>query len=162
MQLEKIGFGGGCHWCTEAVFDALHGVETVEQGFVRSRPPNDTWSEAVVVRFDPMAISLDVLIAIHVETHSAFSRHSMRHKYRSAVYAVAVGQAAFARTVLADITNDAGQTPITEILELTTFKPSDKRFHNYYATDPSRPFCKTYISPKLAHLRAAHAKHVRD
>ncbi|MEO0545537.1 MAG: peptide-methionine (S)-S-oxide reductase [Pseudomonadota bacterium] len=161
VELKKIGFGGGCHWCTEAVFDALNGVMAVEQGFVRSRPPNDTWSEAVVVHFDPMMISLGVLVAIHVETHSAFSNHSMRHKYRSAVYTVEKEQAAYARSALARITNDVGQAPVTKVLELVAFKPSDTRFHDYYATNPDRPFCKVYISPKLAHLRAAHGKRLK-
>ena len=47
--MKKIGFGGGCHWCTEAIFQALNGVESVEQGWISSLNPYDTFSEAVIV-----------------------------------------------------------------------------------------------------------------
>ncbi|MGJ8671076.1 MAG: peptide-methionine (S)-S-oxide reductase, partial [Oceanococcus sp.] len=47
MNHARIGFGGGCHWCTEAVFNALRGVEQVSQGFIKSDPPHDSFSEAV-------------------------------------------------------------------------------------------------------------------
>lgn len=86
MTVKKAGFGGGCHWCTEAVFAALKGVVSVEQGWISSDGQNDAFSEAVVVAFDPDRIGFDVLIAIHLYTHSATSAHSMRGKYRSAIY----------------------------------------------------------------------------
>ena len=52
-DVEQIGLGGGCHWCTEAVFQSLIGVQNVAQGFIKSLPPADTWSEAVIVNFEP-------------------------------------------------------------------------------------------------------------
>ena len=54
--MEKLAFGGGCHWCTEGVFQALRGVEKVDQGFVQSDAPADTWAEGVIVTFDPSVI----------------------------------------------------------------------------------------------------------
>jgi len=69
--MDKIGFGGGCHWCTEAVFQKLRGVASVEQGFIRSRPPYETFSEAVIVSFDAAQISLSVLTEIHLRTHAS-------------------------------------------------------------------------------------------
>ena len=90
--IRKIGFGGGCHWCTEAVFQSLKGIETVEQGFIRSDAPADTWSEAVIVHYDPAEIDLAVLMEVHLRTHAATKDHSMRSKYRSAVYTFDGGQ----------------------------------------------------------------------
>ncbi|MBO6639652.1 MAG: peptide-methionine (S)-S-oxide reductase [Roseitalea sp.] len=81
----RIGFGGGCHWCTEAVFQALRGVTRVEQGFVRSEPPFDAWSEAVIVTFDPASIDLATLTEVHLRTHASTAAHAMRGEYRSAV-----------------------------------------------------------------------------
>lgn len=86
MPLQKIGLGGGCHWCTEAYFLSLKGVEKVEQGWIASTPPNDAFSEAVLVHYDPSQIPLPVLIAIHLHTHAATKAHAFRSKYRSAVY----------------------------------------------------------------------------
>ena len=71
---EKIVFGGGCHRCTEAVFQALRGVKDVAQGFVSSTPPDNAWSEAVIVTLDPSLIDGATLIEIHLRTR--FSGHA--------------------------------------------------------------------------------------
>jgi peptide methionine sulfoxide reductase MsrA len=87
-EVHRVGFGGGCHWCTEAAFAALRGVIRVEQGFIRADAPDDNFSEAVLLTFRPEKISVGSLIEIHLRTHSSTSNHSMRRKYRSAVYAL--------------------------------------------------------------------------
>ncbi|MEM9546265.1 MAG: peptide-methionine (S)-S-oxide reductase [Bacteroidota bacterium] len=81
---QKVGFGGGCHWCTEAVFQSLNGVTEVEQGWIASKEA-PLLSEAVIVHYDEKIIDLTILIEIHLRTHSATSSHSMRSKYRSAI-----------------------------------------------------------------------------
>lgn len=151
--LQKIGFGGGCHWCTEAVFQALRGVARVDQGFIASAAPDEAWSEAVIVSFDPGEIGLDVLIDIHLRTHSSASDHQLRGKYRSAVYTFSGDQAALAARALDDARAEMRPPPITRALPFKAFKPSDPRFQNYYATRGDRPFCRTYIDPKLVLLR---------
>ena len=82
----KIGFGGGCHWCTEGVFQSIRGVTHVNQGWIQSNGTDDWFSEAVIVTFDPDEISQETLIEIHLLTHSSQTDHSMRSKYRSAIY----------------------------------------------------------------------------
>lgn len=82
----RIIFGGGCHWCTEAVFQSLKGVRTVEQGFISSYGGNDTFSEGVIVHYNAAVISPMDLTAIHLHTHQSTVDHSMRGKYRSAIY----------------------------------------------------------------------------
>lgn len=77
-KLKKIGFGGGCHWCTEAVFQSLKGVKSVQQGWIASKNEHFEFSEAVIVDFDPSSIPLKVLIEIHLHTHKSTSEHSMR------------------------------------------------------------------------------------
>ena len=159
--MELIGFGGGCHWCTEAVFQSLKGVCAVRQGFMRSDPPHDSWSEAVEVRFDPAQISFEDLLAVHLATHASTSEHKMRGKYRSAVYTFDPTQNA---SIEAELTRLRGETRtefVTQALLHRGFKSSGARFHNYYATDPTRPFCQTYIDPKLAKLRARFGQLLR-
>jgi peptide-methionine (S)-S-oxide reductase len=70
----------------EAVFQSLLGVIKVEQGYVESIGDNSSFSEAVIVYFNSDEISVKTLIEIHLQTHQSASNHSMRHKYRSAVY----------------------------------------------------------------------------
>ncbi|MEM9076169.1 MAG: peptide-methionine (S)-S-oxide reductase [Bacteroidota bacterium] len=79
--MDKIGLGGGCHWCTEAVFSSLNDVIRVEQGFISSNEES-AFSEAVIVHYDSNAISLKDLVGIHLYTHKSTSDHSMRAKYR--------------------------------------------------------------------------------
>jgi len=159
--LTRIGFGGGCHWCTEAVFQALRGVTQVDQGFCRSDPPFETWSEAVIAHFDPADISLDVLIAVHLRTHASTSPHKLRGKYRSAIYVFDEDQASAARAALEDETGSFDAPLVSQVLPLRGFKLSDPRFQNYYAARPDRPFCTTYIDPKLAKIRQRFSNFAR-
>ncbi len=161
VKSEKIGFGGGCHWCTEAVFQALIGVRNVEQGFIQSDPPNDTYSEAVIVNFDPKEIDLATLIEIHVRTHASTSRHKMRDKYRSAAYTFIEEQYERAQSELDHLRPQFDMPIITEVLRFAGFKPSDKRFRNYYRNNSAKPFCEAYIDPKLKLLRERFARAVR-
>ncbi|MET1414662.1 peptide-methionine (S)-S-oxide reductase [Roseibium sp. HPY-6] len=165
MTLEaevKIGLGGGCHWCTEAVFQAIAGISRVEQGFIRSDPPDNGWSEAVLVTFDPVAIPLESLIEIHLRTHSSTSHHKMRGKYRSAVYVYDAGTGVKVGRILRALQREFDDPLVTKVLTLAEFKSSDERFRNYYASGPDRPFCKTYIDPKLALLRKRYASALRE
>jgi peptide-methionine (S)-S-oxide reductase len=86
LKTDKIGLGGSCHWCTEAIFQSLKGVINVKQGWIKPDDNFSEFSEAVIVEFDPDLISLGNLIEIHLYTHSCTSDHAMRSKYRSAVY----------------------------------------------------------------------------
>lgn len=157
----KLGLGGGCHWCTEAVFQTLAGISNVEQGFVRSDPPNHAWSEAVLVTFDPVALPMEVLIEVHLRTHSATSHHKMRGKYRSAVYTYDAGTGVRVSQILHDLQKHFDEPLVTKVLTLSAFRASDERFQNYYLNGPERPFCKTYIDPKLSLLRRDYAANLR-
>ncbi len=154
----EIGFGGGCHWCTEAVFQTLRGVSEAAQGFMKSTPPDDSWSEAVLVEFDPAEISLTTLIDIHLRTHASTSAHKLRGKYRSAIYVFNDAQRTQADDILGLLQADFDSPLVTKVLSYEAFKPSDERFRNYYATNPDRPFCRTYIDPKLRRLREQFIK----
>lgn len=144
---SSIALGGGCHWCTEGVFVSLRGVVRVEQGWVASTPPNDAPSEAVIVHYDPSAISPEDLIAVHLETHASTKEHSMRRKYRSAVYWFDAGdEERFRDCVLR-------RPVVTQVLPFASFRPSLPKHRDYYRTDPNRPFCRRYITPKLDALR---------
>ncbi len=142
-----------------AVFAALRGVKTVEQGFIRSAPPAETWSEAVRVRFDPSLIDLATLIDVHVRTHSSTSNHTMRGKYRSAVYTRTPEQTDLASDALSALRPEFQDELVTQVLPLVDFKPSDEVFQNYYAKGPEKPFCRRYIDPKLTLIRQRFSDH---
>ena len=147
--IAKIGLGGGCHWCTEAIFQSLKGVHLVHQGFVSSTGKQSGWSEAVVVAYLPQEISLEDVIAVHLHTHKSTVAHSMRNKYRSAVYFFDVKDKQIIHHILKKLQADFTEKLIAQVLPFIAFKPSEKQYKDYYYSNPERPFCKTYISPKL-------------
>ncbi|TQK11216.1 peptide-methionine (S)-S-oxide reductase [Herbaspirillum sp. SJZ107] len=159
--MERIGFGGGCHWCTEAVFASLRGVTQVEQGFIRADAPDDDFSEAVVLTFDPEKISLGALIEIHLRTHSSTSNHAMRQKYRSAIYVMDEAQAEGSRRTFTEVGTGFDAPLVTRILPFRAFKASEERFQRYGEKNAGGPFCTAYIDPKLALLRKEFGRFLR-
>ncbi|WP_179343987.1 peptide-methionine (S)-S-oxide reductase [Winogradskyella ursingii] len=157
----KIALGGGCHWCTEAVFQSLYGVDRVEQGYIASIGEHQTFSEAVIVHFNTEIISLKSLIEIHLLTHNSTSNHSMRKKYRSAVYAFSKEQKAECERLLGNFQRDYNDQLITKVLTFSKFRASREDIQNYYLKDPEKPFCKSFISPKLEKLKDLHAEKLK-
>lgn len=153
MGVTSIGLGGGCHWCTEAVFVALRGVCRVDQGFIRAKTPDEGWSEAVVAHFDAEAIPIEALIEVHLRTHASTSNHKMRGKYRSAVYVRSDAQRKQAEAVLDGLQSGFDVPLVTRVLDFEGFKPSEVRFQDYHRKNRGGPFCTRYIDPKLDLLR---------
>tara|TARA_R110000850_G_scaffold174552_2_gene300129 strand:- start:1170 stop:1673 length:504 start_codon:yes stop_codon:yes gene_type:complete len=157
MEIETLGFGGGCHWCTEGVFQSLRGITSVEQGWISSSPPNNSFSEAVIVHFQPSVISLKDLIEIHLHTHSSTSNHAFRAKYRSAIYTNSTQQAEHSSEILRTLQPEFSESIITEVLPLKEFKMNTPEFLDYYYNNPNKPFCRSYIQPKLRLLMTKFA-----
>ena len=148
--MQKVGFGGGCHWCTEAIFDSLKGVSQVEQGWISSTHSNATTpSEAVIVHYDEILISLETLTEIHLHTHNATSTHSFRDKYRSSVYTFDEIQESKAQDVLKNMQKLFEKPLVTKVYPFGTFRLNDEQYLNYYKSNPEKPFCQVRIEPKL-------------
>lgn len=160
-MLHKIGFGGGCHWCTEAVFQSLKGVEKVEQGWISSSSPNDSFSEAVIVHFND-EINLDVLIEIHLLTHSSANNHRFRDKYRSAVYFFDQSDKSLIDEILLNKAKENNEIYITTSLPYVSFRENFESQLNYYLKNKEKPFCEIYISPKLSLLREKFTTRIRE
>ncbi|MFS4417920.1 peptide-methionine (S)-S-oxide reductase [Maribacter sp. 2307ULW6-5] len=159
MKTQKIALGGGCHWCTEAVFQSLNGVEKVEQGFVASVNGNEVFSEAVIVHFNQETIPLPVLVEIHLRTHSSTSNHAMRSKYRSAIYTFSEEQALQCRRVLQELQALFSEPLVTQVVPFSAFKASGEEVQHYYFSNPEKPFCQSFINPKLRLLLRQFAAH---
>ncbi|WGK64486.1 peptide-methionine (S)-S-oxide reductase [Croceiramulus getboli] len=158
-KLSVLGLGGGCHWCTEAFFQALVGIERVEQGFVASNSPHDSFSEAVLVHYNAQRIPEEVLLDIHLHTHQAEADHAFREKYRSAIYVPEGEDLAPYQRILSRLQQQFEQSLVTQVLPLVSFESSELRFQNYYRSNPERPFCQRYIEPKLQFIARSYARH---
>ncbi|GAA4112209.1 hypothetical protein GCM10022393_10480 [Aquimarina addita] len=161
MGIYKLGLGGGCHWCTEAVFQSLHGVLTVEQGYISSIDENISFSEAVIIHYEPSIIVLKDLIEIHLYTHQSTTNHKLRKRYRSAVYFFYEDQRQQSKEILQELQRDFDKKILTQVLPFKTFKSSRPELLDYYKTNPERPFCKSYIHPKLLMLREKYSEKLK-
>jgi peptide-methionine (S)-S-oxide reductase len=153
--MEKVALGGGCHWCTEAVFDSLEGVVKVDQGWVAAEEADaQSLSEAVVIYYDEEKIRLDKLIEIHLLTHNATVNHSMRQKYRSAVYVFSQEQKEKALKILQKKAALFEAKIITKVYIFAHFKRNEQKYLSYYKKNRDKPFCQKYIEPKLQKLKS--------
>ncbi|MDP5077250.1 MAG: peptide-methionine (S)-S-oxide reductase, partial [Nonlabens sp.] len=112
---HKLGLGGGCHWCTEAVMQVVPGIIQVDQGYIASVTPHERFSEAVLVSYSNDA-DLELLIDIHLETHASTVNHSRRDDYRSAIYCMDNAQIDAIRVVLSSLSRKRNKQYITAIL----------------------------------------------
>ena len=160
ISRAQIGFGGSCHWCTEAIFLSLKGVSIVQQGWIASNGINTSFSEGVIVVYDAEVISLQTLIEIHLHTHSCTSDHSMRSKYRSAVYTFDEEQREIALTKIESLQKEFPDSIITQVLTCIEFKLNTEDFLNYYFSRPEKPFCENIVNPKLRLLMKQFAGEV--
>lgn len=154
-MIFKLGLGGGCHWCTEAVFQAVPAVDRVEQGYISSVAPYDHKSEGVLIHFTDIN-SLEKIIDIHLQTHASTKQHSRREEYRSAIYYFDPEMKSRVETVLNSLSRKRNnknrkqnENYITQTLPFVSFEASWDDIQNYYKTRPDAPFCKRYIEPKL-------------
>ncbi|KZX00983.1 peptide methionine sulfoxide reductase [Pseudoalteromonas luteoviolacea] len=150
--ITRIGLGGSCYWCTEAIFNTLNGVLKVSQGWVNSFGEQSWFSEGILIEFDDDIITLYDLIEIHLHTHSSTSNHSRRDKYRSAIYCFDEHQKQSTVEYLELLGQGFNNPVITQALMFNEFKASKEHYQNYFYTEPSRPFCKNVITPKLKKL----------
>ena len=112
----------------------------------------------MIVTFDPTVIGLTTLSEVHLRTHSAKRARSLQSKYRSAIYIFEESQRHEAEQAIARLGEETGEAVHTLVLSFVGFRASDARYQNYYRTDPSRPFCQSYIDPKLAYIRQHYSK----
>lgn len=157
-EVRKIRLGGGCHWCTEAVFQAVAGVIQVEQGYIASDAPADALSEAVIVHYLPKKVNLERLLEVHLHTHHSTSNHSFRSKYRSAVYVFSAEEGEEVERLLEKLQKQFVKKLVTQVLPFRKFEASREAIRDYYKKNPDAPFCKRYIEPKLDVLKLISRK----
>ena len=174
---EVATLGGGCFWCLEAVFDGLHGVESVESGYTGGKTANPTYpqvcggdtghAEAVRVTFDPRTVSfmelLEVFFAIHDPTTLNRQGNDAGTQYRSAIYYHTPAQQAAAEQAIAALNAEkAFDDPIvTEVAPAETFYVAEAYHQEYFANNGYQPYCQMVVAPKVAKFRKKFAAKVK-
>lgn len=178
MNSETITLGGGCFWCTEAVYVRLRGVLDVESGYCNGQAERPSYEdvctgrtgcvEVVRLRFDPAQISLrqilEVFFVVHDPTTLNRQGNDAGTQYRSGIYAETAAQAEAARAVIAELeAARAFDDPIvTEVLPLAHYWPAEDYHQDYFANHPNQGYCAFVVGPKVQKFRKTFAALVRD
>jgi peptide-methionine (S)-S-oxide reductase len=168
-QIEVATLGGGCFWCTEAVFTQLKGVEKVESGYSGGKLESPTYeqvstgttghAEAVQITFDPNVISYKEILEIFFSTHDPTTLNrqgpDVGTQYRSVIFYHNDQQKAIAEQVIKEITEEkVFDAPlVTQLEPFRVFYEAEDYHKNYFKRHPEQPYCSLIIAPKLAKLR---------
>lgn len=171
---EVAVFGGGCFWCTEAVFDELNGVISVMPGYAGGSLKNPTYddvcdgrtghAEAIRIEFDPSAISYRDLLTVFFATHDPTTPNRQGNdvgtQYRSIVLYASAEQQKQAEGLIQELNNSSafGKPVVTEVKPLGEFYEAEAYHRKYFANNSYQPYCQFIISPKLQKLHKQFAE----
>jgi len=172
-SLPILTLGGGCFWCTEAVFVRVRGVVDVENGYSNghlARPSyeqvcsGDTGhNEVVRLTYDPAQVSarqlLEVFFAIHDPTTLNRQGNDVGTQYRSAIYFSTPEQEQVAKDLIRELeAARAFDAPIvTEVMPLANYWPAEAYHQDYFEQHPNQGYCAFVVAPKVAKLRQTFA-----
>ncbi|MBK0062693.1 MULTISPECIES: peptide-methionine (S)-S-oxide reductase MsrA [unclassified Acinetobacter] len=164
--MQQALFGGGCFWCTEAVFLQIQGVTKVVSGYAGGDIPNPTYeavctgqtkhAEVILIDFDEQQVSyiqlLNVFFATHDPTTLNRQGNDVGTQYRSVIYSYDETQKQQAEQLISELKQE-GLNIVTELSPVPTFYPAEDYHQNFYAKNPSQGYCNFAIPPKLSKLR---------
>lgn len=173
-MIEKAVFGGGCFWCTEAVFKALKGVISVKPGYAGGTTPHPNYlqvaggttghAEVIYVEYDPNKVSyrdlLTVFFASHDPTTVNRQGNDVGTQYRSIIFYTTEVEKAEAEKFISEInaSNQRRALTVTEVVPLDKFYEAENYHHDYYANNQNAPYCQIVINPKLDKVQKEFSK----
>jgi len=160
---ELATLGGGCFWCTEALFQMLPGVKSVVSGYAGGHTENPTYkqvcegdtghAEVIQIVFDPQKVSYDKILETFWEAHDPTTLNrqgaDVGTQYRSIILYHNPAQKAAAEKSKASAQKDFARPIVTEIVPLKKFYPGEDYHQNYYRTNPNQGYCRAVIRPKV-------------
>jgi peptide-methionine (S)-S-oxide reductase len=164
-HLETLVLGGGCFWCTEAVYVQVKGVLDVESGYCNGRTINPTYeqvcggdtghNEVVRLSYDPQIISTRVLLEIFFVIHDPTTLNRQGNdrgtQYRSGVYFTTPAQAEVAKSLIAEIDaeNVFDSAVVTEVLPLQNYSAAEEYHQDFFERNPTQGYCLAVAAPKV-------------
>ena len=173
-QTETITLGGGCFWCTEAVYERVEGVVAVESGYSNGAALNPSYeevcsgktghNEVVRVTFDPGVISLreilEIFFVIHDPTTLNRQGNDIGTQYRSGIYVRNAEQEQIAREVLAQVNELHRGRVVTEVLPESNYSKAEAYHQHYFANHPHQGYCAMVVAPKVEKFKKTFASRV--
>lgn len=172
MERESAVLGGGCFWCTEAIYKRVKGVTKVEPGYAGGHLPDPTYqqvcdgntghAEVIRVEFDPQVIRYADILEIFWQAHDPTTLNRQGNdvgpQYRSIILTGSEEQRQAAEESLkeAQASGMFREPIVTEIQPLGAFYPAEDYHLDYFANNPNQPYCRMIISPKVKHFMEAN------
>ena len=174
---EVAVFGGGCFWCTEAVFSELKGVDSVISGYAGGHTENPTYhqvcsedtghAEVVKIQFDPDQITYNRLLEVFFATHdpTTLNRQGADRgtHYRSIILYTGDDQKEQAEVFIRELDSSGskGGPIVTEVVRLEGFYEADDDHKQFYMNNPASMYCQIVIRPKVEKVRGEFAEQIR-
>ncbi len=176
---ETLVLGGGCFWCTEAVYVRVKGVLDVESGYCNGHTLQPSYeqvcsgrtghNEVVKLQYDPAQIStrevLDIFFVIHDPTTLNRQGNDRGTQYRSGIYFTSPAQAEVAHALIAELTAAdvfEGDAIVTEVLPLDNYSAAEDYHQDFFERNPYQGYCLAVAAPKVAKLRQTFARLVKN
>ena len=173
-SLQTITLGGGCFWCTEAVFVAVKGIEDVQSGYSNGHTLRPSYeqvcsgasghNEVVKLVFDPARISLQEILQIFFLIHDPTTLNRQGNdsgtQYRSGIYFSTPEQETVARDFISELVSSGvySRAVVTEVLALDNYWPAEDYHQDYFENNPGQGYCMAVAAPKVAKFRKTFAR----
>ena len=177
-QVQTITLGGGCFWCTEAVFVKVRGILDVESGYSNGQVNRPSYeavctgrtgcNEVVKLEYDAGQISLNQILEIFFVVHDATTLNRQGNdsgtQYRSGIYYATDEQKQIANDMIRQMGQDKlfGSPIVTEVVPLANYWPAEAYHQDYFENNPNQGYCVAVAGPKVAKFRKTFASLVKD
>lgn len=175
---ETAVFGGGCFWCTEAIFRMLKGVRSVVPGYAGGAVKSPAYkqvssgetghAEVIKIEYDPAVISYETLLTVFFATHDPTTLNrqgsDIGEQYRSTILYTNDAQRKAAEKFINDLSasSEKGAPIVTEVKPLDTFYEAEKYHRDYYKKNQDQPYCQIVINPKLDKIKKEFAELLKN
>jgi peptide-methionine (S)-S-oxide reductase len=177
MEAQAV-FGGGCFWCTEAVFQMLKGVLKVESGYAGGGVANPSYervssgttghAEVIRVTYDPAIITYEDLLTVFFGSHDPTTPNrqgaDVGEQYRSVIFYASEEEKLLAERLIAEVNASLtdGTRVVTQLVPFESFYPAESYHRNYFNENQSAPYCQLVIEPKIEKVRKRFAELLKN
>jgi peptide-methionine (S)-S-oxide reductase len=177
-QLQTIALGGGCFWCTEAVYVKVRGVTDVESGYSNGQTQNPSYqdvctgttahAEVVKLEYDPSQVStrqiLEIFFTVHDPTQLNRQGNDTGTQYRSGIYYTTPEQKEEAEAIIREMTNDKvwDHPVVTEVKAMENYWPAEEYHQDFFEKNPHQGYCLAVAAPKVAKFRKTFRELAKD
>ena len=162
---KQVVFGGGCFWCTEAVFRMLRGVSNVESGYAGGAKENPSYeqvsggatghAEVIRVTYDPAQISYEDLLTVFFGSHDPTTPNrqgaDVGEQYRSVIFYNNEDEKRVAEKIIHEVNESLkdGTRVVTQLVPFEAFYAAESYHQDYFKINTSAPYCQVIIEPKI-------------